>query len=168
MIALGDPKWKKLKGGYRTPYDPSPVLRRLEKGENVWDILWDKLHHQGSVGEASYAAVPHLVRIAKGSRSRDWNIYGLVSTIEVERHAKKNPLLPRWLTKDYKAAWSQLLDLALNDLHEDWDPATIRVVLGVVALAKGALKVGALLVNSDASEIDEILDEYDGWSKFYK
>ena len=90
MLPLNDPRWNTLAGGYKTPYDPSDALRRIEAGKDAWDELWQELHHQGDVGEASYAAVPHLVRIAKLLPRRDWNFYGLVSTIEVERHRKSN------------------------------------------------------------------------------
>jgi len=99
MLPLFDPKWASLLGGYRVPYDPSDALSRLEQGEDAWDELWRELHHQGDLGEASYAAVSHLVRIAAQAHQRDWNFYGLVSTIEFERHKSSNPHCPTgWLT----------------------------------------------------------------------
>jgi len=93
MIEYDDPKWKEVKGGYQLPYDPTPALRKLEVGVDVklvWDELWNNLHHQGDLGEASYAAVPYLVRIHE-SHHLDWNLYAIVSTIEMERHRKSNP-----------------------------------------------------------------------------
>lgn len=88
MLSLGDPRWDELTGGYKVPYDPSAALSRLERGEVAWDELWEELHHQGDAGAALYAAVPHLVRIGRSSPKRDWNLYGLVSMIEIERHRK--------------------------------------------------------------------------------
>ena len=55
MVPLADPLWNKLKGGYGIPYDASSDLRRLEHGEDVWDRLWEELHHQGDIGEANVA-----------------------------------------------------------------------------------------------------------------
>ena len=104
MLSLGDEKWRDLHGGYRRPYDASAPLRLLQDGGDVWDELWNELHHQGDVDVASYASVPQLVRIAGESPSRDWNFYGLVATIEVERHRKGNPTIPDWLKDDYNAA----------------------------------------------------------------
>jgi hypothetical protein len=81
MLSYHDQKWKDLKGGYKKPYDPIAALQKLERGEKVdeaWEELWNELHHQGDVGEASYAAVPHLVRIHKDKRNFDWNFYALV------------------------------------------------------------------------------------------
>jgi len=102
MLPLNDPIWKNLKGGYGVPYDASVPLARLERGDaEVWEELWQELHHQGDVGDASYAAVPQLVRICGDLSGRDWNLYGLVSTIEVERHRKSNPPLPKWVRGDY-------------------------------------------------------------------
>ncbi len=168
MISLDDPKWKELHGGYRIPYDASNALKRLEQGEDVWDELWENLHHQGDIGEASYAAVPHLVRIARGLQNRDWNPYSLVSTIEIERHRKSNPPLPSWLEDDYRTAWKDVLQMALNDLSQADDPLKVRSILGAVALSKGQLKLGAMLSYSDESEIDEVIEKYDGWSELYE
>src|SRR5262245_8760467 len=123
MLPLDDPRWRDLRGGYKTPYDASAALRRLEAGEDNWDELSEELHHQGDVGEASYAAVPHMVRIAKLRPHRDWGFYSLVSIIEVERHRRSNPEIPQWLVPDYKRAMNAMLDLALTDLRgeTDWD-----------------------------------------------
>lgn len=101
MISLDDPKWEDLAGGYKVPYDPRPAIRALEAGNSVddaWDELWNELHHQGDVGEASYAAVPHLVRIQKAKSSVDWNIYALISTMEIERLRTSNLPLPGGLS----------------------------------------------------------------------
>ena len=79
---IGDPRWPSLRGGYRLPFDPRPALRRIAIGdaEEAWKELWNELHHQGDVGEASYAAVPALVRIEAARRGADWNTYALVAT----------------------------------------------------------------------------------------
>ena len=66
MLSLNDERWQNLDGGYRTQFDPTSLLSQLESGQGskaAWHELWEGLHHQGDVGEASYAAVPHLVRI---------------------------------------------------------------------------------------------------------
>jgi hypothetical protein len=97
MLPLFDPKWASLLGGYRVPFDPSKALSRLEQGQDAWEDLWQGLHHQGDLGEASYAAVPHLVRIAAQAALRNWNFYGLVCLIEVERRGRRNPPLPGWI-----------------------------------------------------------------------
>lgn len=167
MLDLADAKWKELRGGYRIPYDASISLRSLEEGTDVWDELWNELHHQGDVDLASYAAVPHLVRVAGESTRRDWNLYGLVATIEIERHRKTNPALPDWLRTDYEDALKRLSCLASADLLCKPDSATTRAILAVLALANGELKLGALLSGLDTSELDEWLEDRLAWSELY-
>jgi hypothetical protein len=170
MIPLDDKRWAGLKGGYKLPFDPRPVLRQLETGGNpqaCWDTLWNELHHQGDVGEASYAAVPHLVRIAAGSSRVDWNFYALVGTIEIERHRKTNPPVPGWLLESYRQAWRDLLHLAIRDVPRTGETVTVTAVLGALALAKGQLKLGTFILHSDASEVNEWLEERAAWSELY-
>ena len=131
MLDLDDPRWKQLKGGYRLPVDVA-LLKALEAGQNSWKDLWGDLHHQGDVDEGSYAAVPHLVRIARAMPARDWNFYGLVSTIEVERHRRTNPKLPSWLAASYEAAWRDLEALGLADLPRTNDPQTVQTILAAL------------------------------------
>jgi hypothetical protein len=167
MLALTDKRWQQLQGGYRVPYDASASLMKLEAGQSVWHELWNELHHQGDVGEASYAAVPHLVRIARDEATRDWNLYGLVALIEIERHRKTNPPLPEWLRADYEAAWQSIALLALKDLASSKEAQTIQSALAVVALARGERKLGTLLCHFDESEIDELAEEKLAWSDLY-
>lgn len=168
MLDLADEMWKSLNGGYRIPYDASVPLLSLQKGMDVWEELWTELHHQGDVDIASYAAIPQLVRIAGQSTSRDWNFYGLVAIIEIERHRKCNPALPAWLKADYDDALEKASALAVADLGSKSDDVTTRATLSVLALANGELKLGAMLSGLDASELDEWLEERLTWSELYE
>jgi len=167
MLSLTDPRWRTLKGGYRTLYDASGALSRLEQGSDVWEELWDELHHQGDVGEASYAAVSHLVRIWQDAPRRDWNLYGLVGLIEIERHRKSNPPIPDWLSVDYFAAWVDLEKLALRDLAAAAERELIQTALAVIAIARGQLRLGAFLSWLDESELAELTEDKLAWSKLY-
>jgi hypothetical protein len=112
-----DVRWEELEGGYRHAYDVRPALARLSAGDpRAWEELWEELHHQGDVGEASYAAVPGLVSICSDHRPADWNLYALSATIEQARHTGDNPPLPAWLAEDYALAWKRLEVLALTEL----------------------------------------------------
>src|SRR5688500_170347 len=91
-MTLNDKLWKELQGGYKTDYDASVPLRQLEETKDekgikkVYDELWNELHHQGDVGLASYLALPQLVRIGKSRGLFDWNLLGLCTVIELQRH----------------------------------------------------------------------------------
>jgi hypothetical protein len=167
MLLLTDTVWRELQGGYRVQYDASKVLARMERGESVWEELWNELHHQGDVGVASYAVIPQIVRISEPRRDRDWNLYAFASTIEIERHRKDNPALPDWLAPSYKGAWEDLVKLALSDLAGKPDKLTLRSALSVVALGRGDLKLGALLNHSETAEIAAYLEDNLAWSSLY-
>lgn len=170
MLSFDDPRWTTLKGGYHIPYDPRPALLRLEEEESVavaWKELWNELHHQGDIDDASYASVPHLVRIYGAKSKTDWNFYAMVSIIEIERHRKKNPPLPDWLVKDYFHAWNELVKLAIRDFPKIQADLDIKTILGVLAIAKKQLKLGTLISTLDNDEISEILEDHLTWSKLY-
>ncbi len=170
MIELDDARWTELKGGCRVPYDPRPAVAKLERGQDVeaaWDELWQELHHQGDVGEASYAVVPLLVRIQKKRGALDWNLYALVSTIEMERHRKSNPPVPEWLRPSYDQAWKDLLELSIADLRETGDDLSVKIILTAMALARGSRKLAGLLGWLDSAEIDKLVEDRLGWSELY-
>jgi hypothetical protein len=167
VLTLIDPIWQELAGGYRVPYDASKALVRMERGESVWEELWQELHHQGDVGVASYAAIPQIVRISEARHASDWNLHALAATIEIERHRKSNPPVPEWLSDSYKSAWEDLEKIALADLAGKPDQLTLRCALSVVALSRGDLKLGALLNHLDEDEIDAYVEEHLAWSSIH-
>lgn len=171
MINYNDKRWCMLNGGYKTPYNPVNDFLRFENEiefEQSWKNLWENLHHQGDVGDASYASVPVLIDIYQRKRNLDWNLYALISTIEIERHRKSNPKLPDWLKEEYSASLKILFNIALDDLSKIDDLLTVRCILGFIALYKGLIKYGALISNFDESEIDETVDEYLAWNELYE
>ena len=171
MLSLDDPHWGTLAGGYRLPYDPRLALQSLAANWTdaaAWDELWNELHHQGDVGEASYAAVAVLADVAARVAVRGWEVFALVATIESERHALRNPRIPAWLQAAYHAAWSELLRLALDDLRATQDPLVVQSALSVVALAKGSTKLGVLIADLDESELDAMLEESIAWTEHYR
>lgn len=159
MLSLDDPRWAQLQGGYRVLFDPRPLLRAMEVAHDVgpiWKELWNNLHHQGDVGEASYAAVPHLVRIHKQRDLLDWNTYGLVATIDIAKDSKHNPSIPEWLQAGYVDAMKQLGETAMAELPRIDDAEIVRAILAVVALWKGARTYGRLLVDFTEDEVLEL------------
>jgi len=164
MVSVDDPIWPTLKGGYRTPYDASTVLKQIAGGDDLeacWSELWNNLHHQGDVGEASYAAVPQLAEIF-ASRSRDWNLYALIAVIEMERHYHDNPPIPEWIAAEYTEAMHRIVRMAAADLPSCARGPDLEAALGVIAAAKGDLGRAQLILSGD-DEIEEILRDYLGY-----
>ena len=164
MLDFSDKRWTEMEGGYGVKYDPRGALRRLEEGhtEDAWEELWNELHHQGNIGVASYASVPHLVRIHAQRGIPDWNTYALIGTIEIERNNHSNPTIPDWLEGSYREAWEKLLEMALEELTRVDDETTITSILGIIALAKGHRNLGRVVLYFTEDERLEILKQYYG------
>jgi hypothetical protein len=115
MLSLDDPRWQQLCGGYRVPFDARPLLIQIERDPSAknWGLLTEELFHQGDVGDASYAAVPQVVRIALKHSSLHVEVLRLVILVEDARRSGGNPPVPDWLITEYEAAIEQLAREAL-------------------------------------------------------
>jgi hypothetical protein len=159
MLSLKDKRWPELLGGYRTPLDVRPLLSRLENERDtisVWKELWNELHHQGDVGEASFAAVPHLVRICHKREIVDWNTFAIVAIIELAREEGMNPDVPKWLEEDYFHAIRELAEIGAAEVLRTNEPDTLRAMLSIVAIERGLRTHGKFLVNYSEDEMLEI------------
>jgi hypothetical protein len=159
MLSLNDKHWTRLRGGYRVPLDPRPLLARLETEQDttsVWHELWGELHHQGDVGGASYAAVPHLVRIYRKRGVVDWNTYAIVAIIELARKEGGNPDVPKWLKEDYFRAIRELAEIGVAEVFQTDDADNVRAILSILAIEKGLRTHGRFLVNYTDAELLDI------------
>ncbi|BCG92342.1 hypothetical protein [Mesorhizobium sp. 131-2-1] len=165
MSILNDGRWSVLKGGYKVVYDPRPALRTLAvhySSKSAWDELWNELHHQGDVGDASYAAVVEIVRVSEDQTPAYWGAYGLAATIEEARLLDdRNPPIPDWIEPHYKAAWQTLFQLALRDLAVPGDDETVTCALAVVALHRGQFSLARMAMCTE-DERAEMLRDYLG------
>jgi hypothetical protein len=153
-----DPRWTSLLGGYRTLYDPRPTLTELVRfpsSGQLWIALWEELHHQGDVGDASYAALPTFAEVAALEHADDWNPYALAAVIEEARHSERNAPLPEWLADDYRAAWESLFESALCVMRRTKSKDVIESALAVIAIYKGQRTLGriAMLTEDERNEM---------------
>jgi hypothetical protein len=49
MLSFDDERWNHLKGGYKTPFDPRPSLRKLESQQDA-ATAWQELWEEGTLG----------------------------------------------------------------------------------------------------------------------
>lgn len=159
MLSLDDPRWQQLCGGYRVPFDPRPLLIQLERDPSTqnWGLLTEELFHQGDVGESSYAAVPHVVRIALEHSPLHAEALTLVVAIEVARLSGENPPLPEWLKTGYEAAIERLAREALIRFGQIENADLVRGALGILAVWKGQTGCGRAAVLHSEEELKEIL-----------
>lgn len=159
MINFEDVWWSNMTGGYRTPFDPRPLLKRLKTDGDtteVWHELWDELHHQGDIGEASFAAVPYLVRYCRERGVIDWNTYAMVAIIELARKEGTNPDVPRWMANDYFQAIRELAEIGVKEVLQAEGTDDIRAILSIIAIEKGLRIHGKFLVNYSEAEMLDI------------
>ena len=167
MIPLDDSRWREFEGGNRIPYDASIALKRLEQAiakeeiNSVFSELWDELHHQGDVGFASYFSVPHILRIAKEKKLYNWNVFGLVAAIEIQRH-RNNPVLPKEFEESYlNSIQNELPDLIKEIVNTKWEVTMTAAVLSALAVSKGHIELAdAILKMEDESTLSEFLENY--------
>ena len=124
----------------------------------AWDELWNELHHQGDIGEASFAAVPHLVRIHELRGVPDWNTYAIAAVIELARDADRNPQVPPDLLHFYEFAWVRLVDIGLRELGQAVDETLVSSILSVVAIGKGQRTLGDFALDFTESERRQLLE----------
>lgn len=159
MINLEDVRWSNMTGGYKTPLDPRPLLKRLRTDSDttaVWHELWEELHHQGDVGDASFAAVPFLVRSYRERGVIDWNTYAIIAIIELARKEGKNPDVPLWIADDYFQAIRELAEIGTTEILQARTTEDAQAILSVIAIERGLRNYGRFLVNYSEVELLDI------------
>lgn len=163
MLPLNDPRWQIYQGGYRIPYDASIPLRKLmhnDPTQAIWEELWNELHHQGDVDTASYAAVPYLVTYAQHQSRLDWNVFGLISTIELAR--PKNPPLPPELQESYFQAIQSIPKIIGEHPQLSWDDLLTQNIMSCIALARGQRILAEVYLELSLEAAKEWLQEQFG------
>jgi hypothetical protein len=166
-MELTDKVWQQLDGGYKTPYDASVLLIRLEKTDDpkmiddIWKALWNELHHQGDVGIASYLALPQLARIGIKNDLFDWNLLGICAVIEQQRHLGNNPDLPIEFQDYYKKGLADLKVFVIKNLNNDLDITTTVMALSTIATCDGHIKIGkSIMEMADKDLLNEFLEQF--------
>ena len=173
MIALDNDIWNELNGGYLSAYNPVKCLMQLYENVDAndsWKELWDELHHQGDVDQASYAAVPHILEIERRAKHFNWNGFALIAVIEQRRPANAAPRAGA-IADGYQKTWNSLLTVVANHLSKDWDDILTASILSCVAYSRGQriIACAALELNERIARDflawhqeleDEDIDEY--------
>ncbi len=145
MLPLSSPRWRELHQATGSAQDipgllaHAPVERRpSHRPDTVWFELWSALCHQGDVYSASYAAVPHLVRIAKLPAFRfRYDPLLLIASIELARLQQRGPAIPEDLAVAYAQAIAEAKDLAQAAVGQAWDEDSWIAFAGSAAALRG-------------------------------
>lgn len=159
VLPLTDSRWGGYRGGYnRAVVEVVPFLQSLVSGcvsERDWDVLWEDLHHQGDVGEASYAVVPYLAQYATTATPIAWHAFGFSAVVELERGRHANPEVPPELLEGYTAALQALPRVALDRGPEAWGEHCFEPVMACLALSLKRRDHARAYLDLTVSEISE-------------
>jgi|SRR5688572_17897905 hypothetical protein len=167
MLPLESPLWSTLTHAYGKADDIPDLIRQLEglpefvdfKSEPYYSLS-SALCHQGDVYTASYAAVPHFVRIlAENPANAPWALYSLPGAIEQCRLAGRAPDIPAPLSESYFSALAQIPGIAAVAAQAPWDELRCRVILATIAVAKGQPGLSEAIDMLTPAAIKRLLDE---------
>jgi hypothetical protein len=166
VISLDSPEWAQFRHAYGAAANIPLLIKQLagtprRKGtpqEEPWFSLWSALCHQGDVYDASYAALPHFVRIANTAAGPiDFDFFLLPACIEVARSKGRGPKIPTALSEAYFGALQNLHECAFRHAADAWDIDMTRSVAAALAAAKGQYRLAEALIDLDADLIDRIV-----------
>jgi len=155
VLDLQSTRWKELSHAYGSAQDIPGLLSQLKTAapkkdyrSEPWFSLWSSLCHQGDVYTASYAAVPHIVAIGLERPISERTDFLLIAAkIEAMRHAKRAPKMPADLKRAYEDTVRAGAPLAMSCMERDWPEDDYRVVLGALAIFRGHIALGNMLLD---------------------
>lgn len=164
MLDLESPAWAQLQHAYGPAADVPELLRALEefpaddcKGE-PWFSIWSALAHQGDVYSASFAAVPHVVRIlATDPQRATRSFFQFPAWVEICREKAKIGV-PADLLPAYREALRKIPELAASAATRDWDGDFLACALSAIAVAKGQPKVAEAALELTPEVATEFLE----------
>lgn len=160
MLEPDDPRWGELRHAYGFASDIPGLLRRLKSdsrslGQNEpWFTLWSSLAHQGDVYSASFAAVPHVIRVfASAPTTSELSFLQFPAWVEICRQ-RTHVSVPDFIAAAYFASLSQLPSLIAAAASRDWDDDYLACAMAALAAVKGHGIVGeaALELNTQTAE----------------
>jgi hypothetical protein len=165
VLPLDSPKWSALTGAYGSATEIPGLLRDLEslpsnEGQEAepYFSFWSALCHQGDVYTASYAAVPHMVRIMQTAPARvPWTLFLMLTCIEIARSNGRGPTIPPDLDGDYAAALAQVPDVVAIASKANWDHWYCGAALAAVAASKGFCRLAEAIMELAPETIEDML-----------
>jgi hypothetical protein len=166
LLPLDDPHWATYRGGFRWPYDVVPLIHGLQRegtSDKSWDLVWEELHHQGDVGEASYALVPYLVEYQSHYRELDERLFHYCVVVDLARPGNKNPAIPPELEFSYAKAIRKLPVIGTELIRGGCSEAVVMGVAAATALAAGHRVLARAYIEFGRADALEYLRNLNGF-----
>jgi hypothetical protein len=168
MLALDSPEWRVLKHCYGTAEDIPPLLTELAQypshaqyDDEPWHTLWSSLCHQSDIYPASFAAVPHILRLAAASPDQICSNYLLLpACIEASRLSGSAPAIPEHLAASYHSAIATLPGIVASCFDRAWDDDWVRTATAALCVAKGHGGLATAILDLTP----DILERFSTWA----
>ena len=165
MLALDSKLWRKLSDAYGTASDIPSLLIVLESlppndgpEAEPYFSLWSALCHQGDIYTASYAALPHIIRIMSTAPERvPMTLFSMVACVEIAHCKGRGPTVPPDLEADYRAALDQVPELVAGAARANWDHWYCGAALAAVAAAKGFARLAEAVLELDPDTVEDVM-----------
>jgi hypothetical protein len=151
VVPLDSPRWKTLEHAYGAAGDVPDLIQAIEAEKmpnycdgGTWFEVYSSLYHQYSTYSATYAALPHIVRIAEtGTLGQRLAVMCLAGEIQVHGHADET--IPSDLLPEFELAMVTTKKSSLKTLREAaqvgiTNAAVSNWTLGDLLLAFGGLR----------------------------
>jgi hypothetical protein len=164
MLELDDARWAELHHAYGAAFDIPPLLRQLKctssstGSEEPWFTLWSSLAHQGDVYAASFAAVPHIIKILTHDPvTSDPSFFQFPAWVEICRQ-RNSVAIPDYLSAGYFLALGKLPSLIAAAATRAWDDTSLCCALSAIAAAKGHIAVAEAVLELDTKTAEAFLE----------
>ena len=145
MLDLDSSTWSKLEHACGSAADIPQLIVDLDpyaeysnSDSEPFFALWSALCHQGDTCTAAYAAVPHILRLAKRAPEKiHYSFLLLPASIEIARLAGRGPEIPKDLEEPYAAAIR-----SMGTIIAERDPGSMDETWALVAAAAIAVSAG--------------------------
>jgi hypothetical protein len=140
-VVTGKGLARTYRGGYKQiTYDVIPLIHQLLRegtSHSLWKRIWADLHHQGDVGEATYAFVPYLVEYQGRQRELDEQIFQFCVVVDLALPEGSNPPIPPELELPYAIALRKLPAIGTDLMRRGCSQEVLMGIAAATALAAG-------------------------------
>ncbi len=157
MLELTSTRWRELTHAYGSAEDIPRLLDALathdgqQEREELWFGLWATLCPEGRVQSAAYAAVPHVLALARVRDAGD-RIAALhfAASVEVSRHEPGAPPISHDLVAAYALAVESMPAHVAEFANVPWDEPTARILAAALLAGKRQAILARALLDDTA------------------
>jgi hypothetical protein len=157
MLPLDSPRWKSFSTYFGTPEQVPQRLASWRQSigspdeESQWCDLWEQFLHQGTITDAAYAAVPHVVwELDRVEPRKRFDYLVELALIESARQTDGGaPALAADLADSYHAAIREACRLSVMLLSLEWPKIEFRYLTSILASLHGHGGLGDLIFHLD-------------------